>query len=693
VTKTPDPHKILARISSYFIGDFILDEAIRKTLAELGRLASADRAYLYRIHHKAKLAHVTHEWLNPANPGISGTTASFALGDFKWLTGQMKERDMLQVGRLSDLPAEASNEKKTLRKQKVRSFIIFPLHIKEKLEGYIGLDYLVDTYDLNADRIETLKIAIDIIGFSFERKLNESSLRKTQWLYESIFENTGAATLIIRPDTGITMVNSEFERLSGYIRKEVEGKIRFIDLVGKKNQSIFRQYHHLMISNPDAAPRNYEFEFMTKKGETRTAFMMGSSLLDTRNCLISFIDISEFRETERQLILARDRAEESDRLKSAFLANVSHEIRTPLNAITGFAALLSNPNLHLDKREKYIQQILNGSNELISLIDNVLDLSRADSGTLIPRISEFPLNPVLEETLGFYQDYKHQHQKENLDIRLKIPGNTKKLLVRTDRMRLKQILANILENAFKFTTSGTIEFGYSISGDKGNGFNLPGLLFYVKDSGIGIAKKDREKVFERFVKIVEKDDQLYPGAGLGLAVAKELVQLLGGKIWLESRLGKGSTFYFTIPHKLHEPVKDGKKTPARSIPGDWSDKTIMVAEDTESNFRYIEEILGSMNCRIIRARNGKEAIELFQAGKDEIDLIFMDILMPECDGFEATREIHKIRKDIPVVAQTAFTFEGELSDGLYAGCFNDYILKPFNIKTIRDIMEKYLFTG
>jgi PAS domain S-box-containing protein len=555
----------------------------------------------------------------------------------------------------------------------------------------VGLDFLGKTTQLPREKIDLLKITSGIITFSIERKISEKSLRKSEMLYESIFENTGAATLTIRPDTGITMVNSEFERLTGYPRSEVQGKMRLVDLVGKDDRPVLRRYHHLMMSNPAAVPKSYEFDFVTRQGKTRTGYMTGSSLLDTKNCLISFIDITDFKDTERQLIVARDKAEESDRLKSAFLANVSHEIRTPLNAITGFSALLSNPNLHLDKKEKYIKQILSGSNELVNLIDNVLDISRIESGTLKPRISEFLLNRKLEETLDFYNDYKLQHAKESIAISLKLPRRSEKLIVKTDKMRLQQILANILENAIKFTSSGSIEFGYTIVDEKQNGTDRQSILFYVKDSGIGIAKNDREKVFERFVKIVDKDDQLYRGAGLGLALARDLVHLLGGDIWVESSLGKGSTFYFTIPFEGPAEARESVKKDEDAATVDWSDRTILVAEDTESNFRYIEEILSSTDARLIRARDGLEAIELFRSHKDDIDLVFMDILMPEYDGFEATKEIRKIRKDIPVVAQTAFTFEGELQDGLYAGCFNDYILKPFNIRTIQELLEKYLF--
>jgi PAS domain S-box-containing protein len=684
-------YKILARISSYFIGDFVLDQSLHNALSDIGKMAGADKVYIYRIHHKAKLAHITHEWLNPDATEISGSAHSFSLENFGWFIGQLNGPESIFIGDISKLPREAVNEKKVLSKQGVKSLSAFPLKIGEKLEGFIGIEYLQDRYSLPEEYFEVLKITADIIGFSLERKQREKSLRKTEQLYEKIFENTGAATVTVKPDTTILMVNSEFERLLGYKRSDVEGKIRLTDLLDKKDQSILRKYHHLLMSNPEAVPKNYEFSYLNRKGDIRMAFMTGSSLIGTKNCLFSFIDITEFKDVEHQLRIAKEKAEESDNLKSAFLANVSHEIRTPLNAITGFSALLGNPNLTPDKKEKYIKQILSGSTELVNLIDNVLDVSRIESGTLKPKITEFLLNVQLEEIKAFYNDLKAQHAKENIGIKLNVPAGSEKVLIKTDQMILQQILGSIIENAIKFTSSGSIEYGYSLFPDKPDPGKDQSLLFFVKDTGIGISKKDKDRIFERFVKVVDKDVHLYRGAGLGLALARDLVDLLGGEIWVESSLGKGSTFYFTIPYESTTIKKDDKTQTGKGLERDWSDKTILVAEDTESNYLYIEELLSPTKARLIRASDGLEAIEKFRANKDHIDLVFMDILMPEYDGYEATQLIRKIKKDIPVIAQTAFTFEGEMVDGLYAGCFNDYVLKPFKIKVIYSLLEKYLF--
>jgi len=681
--------KAIFEISSHFIGDYELDDSIYKSFHLMGSLAGADRIYMYRFHQKAKLMHITHECIL-GDPGkIKGSYSSIPYDDLSWWLGEIRSKEIAYIEDARKMPDAAATEKKYLLEQGVRTVIAFPVRINSKIEGFMGMDHLSESRKWSEQDMQIYKIAADIIGYAIERRRNEKSLLQTEQMYESIYENTGGATLTLKPDTTILMVNSEFERLTGYRKDEVENKKKLINLTDRNHRSKVQKYFLLMMSNPLTVPENYEFDYLTSDGETRNAYMTGSTLINDKTAVLSFIDVTEFKITEKQLVIAKEKSEESERLKSAFLANVSHEIRTPLNAITGFSGLLSNPELPLDKREKYIKQIMSGGNELVSLIDNVPDISRIESGTLKPKISEVFVNLKLKELYHFFEDIKQQHGKSKLEISLKLPPGSDDFIIRTDQLRLQQIFTNLIDNATKITSSGTIEFGYSNLLEESEEIRSNSVLFYVKDTGIGIAKKDKEKVFERFVKIVDKIDFLHRGAGLGLTLCRDLVHLLKGEIWVESALGKGSTFYFTLPiQKSKAKERSAQLKKARSW--DLSEKTILIAEDTESNYLYLREILGSTNVRIIRAKDGKEAIDLFREHKDSIDFIFMDILMPEYDGYEATHRIRDIKEEVIVVAQTAFAFEGELENGLYAGCFNDHILKPFELKTIRYLLEKYL---
>ncbi len=683
--------KAIFSISSLFIRDYVLDDSINQALELLGNLVSADRVYIYRLHHRAKLFHITHEWINSATSSGSKTSPSFSTENFKWFNGQLQTKEIIYISDTASLPDQGLNVQNLFTSYGIKSFIGYPISIKGKREGFVGLEFSSGENKYEYEDLEIFKIAADIIGFSIERKLSDKNLRKTEEMYQRIYENTGAATVTLKADTTILMVNSEFERLIGIPRHELEGKKRLLDFVDKTDQPVLQRYHYLLLSNPEAIPRNYEFTYINIEGESRHAYMTGATLLDPQTIVLSLIDITEFKNVEKQLRIAKDKAEESDSLKSAFLANVSHEIRTPLNAITGFSALLAKPDLSPDKKVKYIKQILTGSSELVNLIDNVLDISRIESGSLKPKKSEFLVTVKLREIHEFYDDFKLQQGKENVDIRLNIPPGSESLLIKTDQLRLQQILANLIDNAIKFTSSGFVEIGFSILPSHLQDVKKENLLFFVKDSGIGIAKKDKEQIFERFVKIVDKEGLFFRGAGLGLTLARDLVHLLNGEIWVESALGKGSAFYFTIPCSTPK-IKDQKdKITVDKEKIKFSGKKILIAEDTESNYLYLKEILSSTGVQLLRAKDGKEAIELFRKNKDTVNMIFMDILMPETDGFEASQKIREIRNDITIIAQTAFTFEGELENGLYAGCFTDYLMKPFDLKTIYKLLDKYLF--
>jgi len=679
----------LFSIFSQFTGKYNLDKAIYRSFQLLGIIADADRVYLCRMNQKTRLIHITHEYINPDRNLVEHPSASFTLGSQNWLAQQLQSQDIIYIDDLQGLPDKTTGEIETFMSHGTKSLILIPLMIHRKFDGFLCFDYIHPVRKWEKHDLEAFKLAAWFIGFAIEKEQCEKSMRKTGQLHDKIFEHTGAATLILKPDSTIIKANSEFEQLTGYKRKDVESNMKLLNLIDRKDCAVLQKYLLLLISNPDAVPSHYEFSFLTADHELRYAYLTGSALLNTKTSIISFIDITEFKVTERQLTFAKEKAEESERLKSAFFTNVSHEIRTPLNSITGFSSLISAPDLSVDKREKYARQILNGSNELVNLIDNVLDISRIESGILKPKFTEFLINIKLRELQDYFREVIQQRGKTNLEIILNLPQGNENLIIRTDEYRFRQILTNILENAVKFTSSGTIEFGYSCLVGPSDNNEIENLLFFVRDTGIGIAKKDKERIFERFIKVVDKSDQLYRGAGLGLALCRDLIRMLSGEIWVESSLGKGSTFYFTLPFaKPGRPEKERKKTDTKKW--DFTGKTIIVAEDTESNYLYLKEILAHLNINIIWAKDGREVIDQYRKNKDSVNLILMDILMPEYDGFEAAQRIRDIRKDLVIIAQTAFAFEGEIENGLYAGCFDDYILKPFDIKTIRDLLVRYL---
>jgi signal transduction histidine kinase/ActR/RegA family two-component response regulator len=405
---------------------------------------------------------------------------------------------------------------------------------------------------------------------------------------------------------------------------------------------------------------------------------------DFNNMLQQILNREAARDiAEKELLEAKEKAEESDRLKSAFLANMSHEIRTPMNAILGFAELITMPDSEVTPSEKetFIKLINNSGNNLLRLIDDIIDISKIEAGQIKIHKKECHLNNSLRDIQQSFLEIKKQKGKEHIDIRLNENALSQNLIINTDTLRLNQIFTNLIDNALKFTEDGFIEFGYEIQ-------NKEKLLFYVKDTGVGMDHKKKDIVFDRFTKIEDDTTRLYRGAGLGLAISKSLVELLGGKIWVESAPAVGSTFYFNMPFDRITETENNTPLINLSDNYDWTDTTILVAEDEPANFIYIEEVLKITNAKILKAVNGKEAVEMFKKNND-IKIIIMDIKMPEMDGYEATRQIKLLNKDVPVISQSAYAMPGDIDKGLDSG-MNDYLIKPVKPKVLLSILNKHL---
>ncbi len=405
---------------------------------------------------------------------------------------------------------------------------------------------------------------------------------------------------------------------------------------------------------------------------------------DFNNMLHQILTREEARDkAEKNLLEAKEKAEESDRLKSAFLANMSHEIRTPMNAILGFAELITMPDSDITPAEKenFIKLINNSGNNLLRLIDDIIDISKIEAGQIKIHKKECNLNSTLKDIQrSFFEIRKHKN-KEQVDIRLNENAAMQNLIIKTDILRLNQIFTNLIDNALKFTEDGFIEFGYEIQ-------NKDKLLFFVKDTGVGMDGKKKDIVFDRFTKIEDDKTRLYRGAGLGLAICKSLVELLGGKIWVESVPSVGSTFYFNLPFDQINESKNQPQVIDIIENYDWHDKTILIAEDEPANVIYIEEVLKITKANVLVAKNGKEAIDLFKYHQN-IDVVIMDIKMPEMDGYEATQIIKEINQTVPVISQSAYAMPGDIDKGIDAG-MNDYLIKPVKPKTLLSIINKHL---
>ncbi|NVO11673.1 MAG: response regulator [Bacteroidales bacterium] len=389
-------------------------------------------------------------------------------------------------------------------------------------------------------------------------------------------------------------------------------------------------------------------------------------------------------ERTTQLEIAKNKAQESDRLKSAFLANMSHEIRTPMNAIIGFSTLLKDQDINETEKEEIINSIINNGNTLLQLIDDIIDLAKIEAGQMTVNKRLCNINKLLTDLRTNYLQKKITITDADVDLRLSLGVDSPSFDIYTDPFRTQQVITNLVENALKFTEKGYVEFGYIVD----DNLPKPIIKFYVKDTGIGLTEEEQKLIFVRFTKIENNKTKLYRGAGLGLTICNNIAKLLEGEISIESKKDHGSTFFFTIPIEENIGQEERIKSAQMNYKEyNWTGKTLLVAEDENSNFRLIEVLLKKTNVKILRAINGEEAIELVI--NNHINLILMDIKMPVMDGLNATREIKKLNKDIPIIAQTAYAMESDENICLEAGC-NGYISKPIIQDKLFTMLNKYL---
>ncbi|MDA3890566.1 MAG: ATP-binding protein [Salinivirgaceae bacterium] len=424
------------------------------------------------------------------------------------------------------------------------------------------------------------------------------------------------------------------------------------------NQEINQQKEELITQAEILAKTNKKLEKST------------TELEDHKNNLEQIVQVRT-----AELKKSKERAEESDRLKTAFLANMSHEIRTPMNAIVGFSNLLKQANLSKGLKDNYVAQITSNTNSLLLLIDDILDLSMMESNLLSIQKKNFELNILLDE---IYLDASIRNS--NLDLRLFNSVEDSKYILNSDRFRVKQILVNLFSNACKFTEKGYVELRCELIENQ--------LVFSVKDNGIGISKENLEIIFNRFSKITDDKTKLFRGAGLGLAISKKIATLLGGELTVESVLGIGSKFSLSIPADVivKSDIQNGDNVEAEIY--DWSTKKILIVEDEDTNYSYLESALTITKVEVEWAKDGKVAVDLIKSGV-RFDAILMDIKMPIMNGYDATLAIREMLPNQIIIAQTAYARSEDYVEIKKAG-FNEYLIKPIIHEELYAILAKYL---
>ncbi|MCD6566759.1 MAG: response regulator [Bacteroidales bacterium] len=522
------------------------------------------------------------------------------------------------------------------------------------------------------------------------QKQIEEAIKESEFKYRNLIENALVGVFSTTVEGEFTFVNEalvnmlEYPSMLEFIPRNIQSLftnkkvyITFIDEL-KKNHQV----------------RNFEAEFTSGTGKEIIVIINAQLKGKTLSGMIADItDRKEDEEKERKyrerLFTAKEKAEESYRLKSTFLQNMSHEIRTPINVITGFAGLIADHDLPNEQKKEFINNISKSSVNLLNIIDNILLIAKLEAKKIKIISEKCFLNRTLTDIYTSFHKEKNKKGKESIEFKLKTANKDKDLAVLTDPFRLKQIISNLLNNAFKFTHRGSIEFGYNFASDRGKDKNGKEIEFYVKDTGIGLSEDQKKYIFERFRKVENEKVKIYEGTGLGLAISKKIVSLLDGDIWVESEIGKGSTFYFTIPLQVFEkPFKEIIKKIAPTERISINGRKILIAEDNELNYLLLKAILTGAGAEILWAKDGVEAVECC-VENDDIEVVLMDIRMPNMDGYQATKEIKKIRKSLPVIAVTAYSMNDEQIKSQELE-FDDFLTKPVKPDMLMDTISKQL---
>lgn len=549
--------------------------------------------------------------------------------------------------------------------------------------------------DVRLPMLNDLILSIFLIGFVYSIVKFELFEITPSMVVEQIIRVLPIGLIIADSNAFITRTNNALCSITGHSKSyfyTTNLYAVFEQLISKKN-----------VEKITTTEKFENVELKTNIGKNKTVDIFHKKLYDKFNRTIGSLtlvhDIDVLIKTQRllannnrrlenrvyerthELKLAKQKAEESNRLKTEFLNNISHEIRTPMNGIIGFSKMLSDTNISDTKRNEYSKIVEDSSHQLLRIIDDILEISKLDAKQEKIKETAFYLNDVLTELFSIFS-LKSKNQKVSIYLKKELPDNQSYL--KTDQTKLNKILSSLIENALKFTGEGIIEIGYFIK--------KTDLVLYVKDTGIGISPENQKKIFERFAQEEKEISYNYGGLGLGLSISKQNARLIGADITLKSKKGEGSTFYVTIPYK---PVQiKNRNTEYKRSAHNLSDSRkykILVAEDEKLNYLYIEALFEENtagNYTLIHAKNGKEAVDICLNNND-IDIVLMDIKMPVMNGLEATKKIKSEYPELPVIAQTAYSSQEDKELTLKNGC-DDCITKPIIKKKLFELITKYI---
>jgi PAS domain S-box-containing protein len=543
---------------------------------------------------------------------------------------------------------------------------------------------------VNQELVERNKQISDI-NADLQKSNNELAVQKelitkkhfeSDKFYEMLVQSANDGISFYDRDWKLRFTNSAFYTMIGYDR-ETYNKLNPPDLIHPEDQDYQLRREQALVNNgffeTELRLRHKTGHYMNLSTRSVT---VRSDTGEVLGALTISRDITRLKQVHEDLIKANIGAEASNRLKSNFLANISHEIRTPLNSVVGFSNLLLSNNLSNEVKEEYIEHINHNSEKLLQIIGDIIDLSRLESSQIEITYEEASLSSIVNEII---EEARQVIKRNEKPIILSVKNHFEDLgdLIFTDRIWLKRVLNHLMDNAVKFTLEGSVEFSYLLENQN--------IVFKISDTGIGINKENLGHIFEEFRQEFDGHHRPFEGLGIGLTLAKEVIERMGGKIFVQSEKGVGSEFSFSIPYRPAGSTRI-KSTPVVAeqvmTPIDWSSRKCLLVDDNKDVLIYLNRILTDTGVTVVTARSGFEAIEIIRTTPD-IDVVLLDMQMPEMNGIEATKEIRKIRKDIPIIAQTAFIFEDDKDIILEAGC-DACLIKPIRREHLLTVMSSFV---
>ena len=657
--------KIIEDISSKLNCYIDPDVAIKEALRVIGIYLNVSRVYIFEQNDYDKFAIYSYEW---CNDGISIQLQNTKKMPLSSMPFNYSDKD--QYFSCSDINKISNNIlKEELLRQSVKSVLLIPLRDKDwNITGFIGFDDCLKNREWNEVEILFLKTASHIISNTFNRLKFEKKLKNAKDFAENLTRTATVMIIGLDMNGKVIIFNRAAEKLTGYNASEVIGKNWFteINIITKNDlQKLVEVFNHLKTQKTEDYD-SVENTIITKEGEIKYILWQNNEIIEDGEVTgtISFgLDISDRIKFEEELIEAKNKAEKSDQMKLEFLANMSHDLRTPMNSIIGFSDLLKSNNISNKEKNDYLNTIISNGKFLMALIDDIIDISKIDSGSLSIENNDFELNKLMEELrLSYFKQVKDK----NIDIMIDVDVN-KNVIINTDKYRLRQILMNLIGNAIKFTNDGYVRFGYHV-------INGEQLEIYVEDTGPGIERHYQRTIFERFKQL--NPSNKYKGAGLGLSITKSLVELLGfGDIKVISELEKGSKFYFTIPYtvKHYNYINDIRaKKKARKL--NFIGKNILIVEDDADSTTIMKSYLSDTNANIFYINDGAKVINFIR--QNTIHIVILDIGLPNKNGYEILSEIRQFDDRLPVIVESALAMPDKKSKAFALGC-DDFLSKPF----------------